>query len=171
MIGVWDGHSPLVEGSGFIAGSATVIGQITLGVDSSVWYGAVLRGDVEPISVGARTNIQDLCVLHGTGGRWSVTLGADVTVGHRAILHGCTIEDRVLVGMGAIVMDGAVVGEGTLIAAGSLVPPGTHVPAGSLWMGSPGKVVRQLRPEERAQILASAKRYVALANKHRNARY
>jgi len=171
MTGTYQGNTPVVEAAAFVAANATLLGRVSLGRESSVWYGSVLRGDVESITVGAESNIQDLCVVHGTTGRWSVTIGRQVTVGHRAILHGCTIGDRVLVGMGAIVMDGAIVGEDSLLGAGSLISPGMQIPAGSLVLGSPGRVIRPLRSEERDEIINSAKRYVSLAREHRESGY
>lgn len=150
----------------FIADTARVIGDVTLGEGSSVWFGAVVRGDVQPIRVGARTNIQDLSVLHVTSGRWPTVLGDDVTVGHRVILHGCTVHDRALIGMGAIVMDGAVIGEEAIVGAGALVTPGTQVPPQTLVVGSPARPVRELRAEEVADLRQSAEHYVALAARY-----
>ena len=157
------GKFPQLHHSVFVAPSATVIGNVEIGAGASVWYGAVVRGDVMPIRIGARTNIQDLSVLHGTTGEYGVEVGEDVTVGHRAILHGCTVGDGCLIGMGAIVLDGCVIGEGSLIAAGALLPPGTEVPPGSMVAGLPGKVVRELSDEEREQIRKGAGHYTELA--------
>ncbi|MED5465391.1 MAG: gamma carbonic anhydrase family protein, partial [Myxococcota bacterium] len=120
------------------------------------------------ITVGARTNIQDLSVVHVTTDQFNTIVGDDVTVGHRVILHGCTLKDRILVGMGSILMDGVVVEEDSLIGAGTLLTPGTHIPAGSLVLGSPGRVVRPLRDGERDEILLSAEHYTAVAERHRH---
>lgn len=162
----FEGVYPSLSPGCFIAPGAQVMGQVTLGQGSSVWYNCVLRGDVLPIRVGARTNIQDLSVLHVSGPDFACTIGDDVTVGHRAIIHGCTIKDRCLIGMGAIILDGAIIEDDCIIAAGALVPPGKHIPAGSLVMGSPGKVVRQVSAQDRENILHSAQHYVALAQQH-----
>lgn len=162
----FEGTFPTTGEAVFIAPGATVIGGVELGDHSSVWYNSVLRGDVCPITVGARTNIQDLSVIHVTSGRHPTVIGDEVTVGHRAIIHGCQIEDRCLIGMGAIVLDGAVIEEGSLIAAGALIPPGMRVPSGSLVMGSPGRVKRELSDGERDEIVASAHHYVELARRH-----
>jgi carbonic anhydrase/acetyltransferase-like protein (isoleucine patch superfamily) len=132
-----------------------------------VWFGAVVRGDLEPIRIGARTNIQDNATLHVVGGKFGTTLGDGVTVGHNAVVHGCTIEDGALVGMGAIVLDGARVGAESLVGAGALVAPGTVVPPRSLVLGSPGKVVRSLSAEELERIRSSASNYVAYAKRYR----
>lgn len=141
--------------------SAQVIGDVEIGADSSVWLNAVLRGDVNRIRVGDRTNIQDASVLHGMRGTHATLIGDEVTVGHGAILHGCTVEDRCLVGMGAIVLNGAVVGAGSIVAAGTLVAEGSVIPPGSLVMGSPGRVRRATTAEESASIRGYADRYVA----------
>jgi len=156
----------LVAPSAFIAEGAVVLGDVTLGEQSSVWFQAVLRGDVAPIRVGARTNIQDGCVLHADEG-FPCTLGDDVTIGHRAIVHGCTVEDRVLIGMGAIVMNGAVIGYDVIIAPGAVVPEGMHVPPNSLAMGLPAKVRRTLNPKDRARIAHAAEHYVQNAARYR----
>ncbi|SEQ10659.1 Carbonic anhydrase or acetyltransferase, isoleucine patch superfamily [Faunimonas pinastri] len=157
-----DGVSPELpaEGEYWIAENAVVVGKVRLDVDASVWFGAALRGDNEPIAVGARSNIQEHCVVHTDPG-FPVTVGADCTIGHRAILHGCTIEDNVLVGMGAIVLNGAVIGRNSLIGAGALVPEGKVIPENSLVVGIPGKIVRTLGPEGGENNRASAARYVA----------
>jgi len=152
-----------IHASAFIAPNATVLGNVTLGADASVWYGCVVRGDSEAIEIGAETNIQDLTVVHVTGGLHATTIGDRVTVGHRAILHGCTVHDRCLVGMGAIVLDGAVVGPGAIVAAGAVVPPGATIPPGQLAMGTPAHAVRPVTPAEDASIDESAAKYVELA--------
>ncbi len=141
--------------------SAQVVGDVEIGEDSSVWMNAVLRGDVNWIRVGDRTNVQDGSVLHGMKGTHPTRLGDEVTVGHGAILHGCVVEDRCLIGMGAIVLNGAVVGAGSIVAAGTLVAEGTAIPAGSLVMGSPGRVRRSTTGDEAASIRRYADHYVA----------
>lgn len=160
------GRLPTVAEGTWVAGSAQVIGDVVLGEGASVWYQSVLRGDVQPIRIGARTNIQDLTMVHVTSFTHATTIGEDCTVGHRAILHGCTLGDRVLVGMGAIVMDGAVIGDDCIIGAGALVTPGTQIPAGSMVIGSPGRVKRELNDQERQFLLLSAHHYVELSREH-----
>jgi carbonic anhydrase/acetyltransferase-like protein (isoleucine patch superfamily) len=150
----------------FIAGSASVVGDVVLGRDASIWYGAVIRGDLKGIRVGERSNIQDGAILHVTR-ELGVDVGEDVTVGHGAILHGCIVERECLIGMGAIILDGARVGEGSIVAAGSLVPEGRTVPPGRLVMGTPAKVVREVRFEERQKIRDMAQAYVELARVHK----
>lgn len=161
---------PLVPSLGrdvFVAPNATVIGDVVLGDEASVWFGAVLRGDVMSIRIGARSNVQDGSVVHVTGGKAATSVGCDVTVGHMAILHGCTVEDGVLVGMGSIVLDGAVVGAESVIAAGALVPPGMIVPPRSMVMGRPGKVVRPVRESDLEWTREAAKLYVEYARNFR----
>ncbi len=167
MIHSFEGVLPVLGKEAFVADGATVLGRVHLGEGASVWYGSVLRGDVGRIDVGARTNVQDLSVVHVTTGTFDTSIGNDVTVGHRVILHGCKVGDRVLVGMGAILLDGVEVADDCLIAAGGLLTPGTKIPPGSVVMGSPGKVVRPLREQERQLIAASALHYVELAARHR----
>ncbi|QRK06395.1 gamma carbonic anhydrase family protein [Archangium violaceum] len=162
--------TPRVHPSCFIEDSAQVIGDVELGEDSSVWFNSVLRGDVNPIRIGQRTNIQDLTMIHVTSNRYATHIGDDVTVGHHVVLHGCTVGNRVLVGMGAIVMDGVEIGDDCIIGAGTLLTPGTKIPPGSLVVGSPGKVKRTLTDEERAFLLESAKHYVHTAADHRASR-
>jgi carbonic anhydrase/acetyltransferase-like protein (isoleucine patch superfamily) len=147
---------------GFIAPTATVIGEVSLGEDTGIWYGAVIRGDRDRIEIGAGSNIQDNAVVHTSRG-YPTRIGREVSVGHGAILHGCTISDRVLVGMGAIIMNGAVVGEDTIIAAGAVVTEGSIIPAGSVVMGVPAKVVKQSTPDQREGIRRNAESYIALA--------
>jgi carbonic anhydrase/acetyltransferase-like protein (isoleucine patch superfamily) len=155
------GVTPKLGRGVFIAPSASVIGDVVIGDDSSVWFGAVLRGDAFPIRIGARTNIQDNAVVHITGGKAATSVGDDVTVGHLALIHGCTVGNRCLVGMGSILLDGAVIGDECFIAAGALVPPGMRVPTRSLVMGRPGKVVRMLAPADLEHIRDAAAVYVA----------
>jgi carbonic anhydrase/acetyltransferase-like protein (isoleucine patch superfamily) len=143
--------------------SAQLIGDVQVGEQSSVWFNSVLRGDVHRIRVGRRSNIQDLCVVHVLTELSPTEIGDDVTVGHRVVLHGCRLGNRVLVGMGAVVMDNVEVGDDCLIAAGALVSPGTRIPAGSLALGSPARIKRPLTEGERAGLLHSATNYVELA--------
>jgi carbonic anhydrase/acetyltransferase-like protein (isoleucine patch superfamily) len=160
------GLSPRVHPSCFIEESATLVGDVELGEDSSVWFNSVVRGDVNPIRIGRRTNIQDLSMVHVLSKKFGTAIGDDVTVGHHVVLHGCTIGNRVLVGMGAIVMDGVEVGDDCIIGAGALLSPGTKVPPGSLVVGSPAKVRRPITDEERAWLLQSASNYVGYAREH-----
>jgi carbonic anhydrase/acetyltransferase-like protein (isoleucine patch superfamily) len=160
-----DGIAPaLPAGFCFVADSARVIGNVEIGEDVGIWFGAVLRGDNERIAIGARTNIQDLCVLHTDPG-FPLTVGADCTVGHRATLHGCSIGDGTLVGMSATILNGARIGKYCLLGASALITEGKDIPDGSLVLGSPGKVVRQLTEAEIAGLKKSAERYVANARR------
>jgi carbonic anhydrase/acetyltransferase-like protein (isoleucine patch superfamily) len=163
----FQGVSPRLHPSVFVAEGAQVIGDVEVGEDSSIWYNTVLRGDVNRIRIGRRTNIQDLTVLHVHKDRFPCTVGDDVTVGHHAVVHGCTVGNRVLVGIGAIILDGVVIGDDSFIAAGTLLTPGTVVPAGSMVMGAPGKMKRALTSQERDGLLASAAGYVLNARAHR----
>jgi carbonic anhydrase/acetyltransferase-like protein (isoleucine patch superfamily) len=149
----------------FKADNATVIGSVTLGKEVGIWFGAVIRADKDRIVIGDRSNIQDNCVVHTTTGH-PVLIGNDVSVGHGAILHGCTIKDQVLVGMGAIVLNGAVVGEGSVIGAGAVVTEGMNVPPGSVVVGIPGKIIKQATEEQQKHILANATSYVELAGEY-----
>ena len=155
------------EGRFWIAPDAQVVGHVILAEDVGIWFGAAIRGDNEPIRIGARSNIQEGAVLHSDMG-FPLTIGADVTIGHRAILHGCTIGDGALIGMGATVMNGARIGAGSIIGAGALVTEGKEIPEGSLVMGAPAKVIRALDAETRQRLLGSAAHYVA--NAHRFAK-
>ncbi|MFJ3673160.1 gamma carbonic anhydrase family protein [Streptomyces sp. NPDC090106] len=159
------GREPDIDGTAFVAPGATVIGDVTLHAEASVWYGAVVRGDVERISVGAQSNIQDNCTLHADPG-FPVTVGARVSVGHNAVVHGATVEDDCLIGMGATVLNGAVIGAGSLVAAQALVPQGMVVPPGSLVAGVPAKVRRELTEEERQGVTLNGTLYADLAKAH-----
>jgi carbonic anhydrase/acetyltransferase-like protein (isoleucine patch superfamily) len=161
-----DGVAPELpeDGEVWVAPGAHVIGQVILRSGASVWFGSTLRGDNEPITVGARTNIQENCVLHTDMG-YPLTIAEDCTVGHKAMLHGCTIGAGSLIGMGATVLNGARIGRGCLIGAGALVTEGKEIPDGSLVMGAPGKVVRQLDDAARAALIDSATRYRANARR------
>jgi carbonic anhydrase/acetyltransferase-like protein (isoleucine patch superfamily) len=158
---------PTIHPSAFIASTASVMGNVTLGAEASVWYGAVLRGDLEAIEIGDQTNIQDLTMVHADPGI-PCRIGRRVGVGHRAILHGCTIEDECLVGMGSIILNGARIGTGSVIAAGALVPEQMEVPSGSLVMGVPGRIVRTVDAALAERIAGTWMRYVAHAKRHRN---
>lgn len=160
----FQGRQPQVHPTAFVHDSAELIGKVFLAEGSSVWPGCVLRGDISDIRVGAGSNVQDLTVIHTREGHPTV-VGRGVTVGHRAILHGCRVGDRTLVGMGAIVME-AVVGKECLIGAGALITAGMKIPAGSLVLGAPAKVVRKLRPEEKRMLARSERSYRALAKAH-----
>ncbi|WP_446831427.1 gamma carbonic anhydrase family protein [Candidatus Foliamicus sp.] len=151
----------------FVAADAIVIGAVTLGEDSSVWFGAVLRGDNEPIVIGARSNIQDGAVAHTDMG-YPTTVGEDVTVGHRVILHGCTVESGSTIGMGAILMNGSRIGANSLVAAGALIPEGREFAPGSLIVGVPGRQVRLLSDAERAEVARGADIYVRNARRFRD---
>jgi carbonic anhydrase/acetyltransferase-like protein (isoleucine patch superfamily) len=144
----------------WVAENATIIGDVELGDDASVWFGCVLRGDVFPIRVGRRTNVQDGTVIHVTGGEFATRIGDDVTVGHLALLHGCTVGNGVLVGMGSVVLDGAVLEDGSLLGAGSLLPPAARVPAGKLAIGRPAKVIRDLTDEDRRRAADAGRLYL-----------
>ncbi|MDH4185133.1 MAG: gamma carbonic anhydrase family protein [Nitrospinota bacterium] len=161
MLTPFKGIMPKVDPSAYIEQSAMVIGDVVIGPESSAWFHTVIRGDVNYIRIGARTNIQDGCVLHVTRNTFPLILGDDITVGHSVTLHGCVIEGSALIGMGAIILDGAVIEPNVIVAAGSLVPEGMRVPAGSLVMGFPAKVKRPLTDDEKARIAKSAANYVA----------
>ncbi|HWO18189.1 MAG TPA: gamma carbonic anhydrase family protein [Kofleriaceae bacterium] len=150
----------------FLAETCAVIGDVELGDEASVWYAAVLRGDVMAIRVGARTNLQDGVIVHVTSGLQGTVIGSDCTIGHGAILHACTIEDHCLIGMGATVLDGAVIGRGSLIGAGSLVTPGTVIPPETLALGWPARAKRPVNRKERDQIEYGATHYVELARRY-----
>ncbi len=150
----------------WVAPSADVMGDVTLGEDASVWYQCVLRGDIAPIVLGSRSNLQDLTMVHVDEGV-PCTIGADVGVGHRCILHGCTIEDGCLIGMGAVLLNNVHVGAGSVIGAGAVVTEGMRIPPGSLVLGVPAKVVRPVDAELRSRIRLTSEHYVALARRHR----
>jgi len=171
-IRTFEDNIPQLAPSVFIDESAVVIGNVSIGDDSSVWPCCSVRGDIHSITIGKRTNIQDGCVLHVTHdseyapGGAKLTVGDDVTVGHNVVLHACTIEDRCLIGMGSIILDGAVVQTGAMVGAGSLVPPHKILEGGYMWLGSPVKKVRPLTDKETAFLDYSAAHYVALKNRH-----
>ena len=160
MLRPFRGIHPQVDPSVYIDQSAQIIGDVTIGADSSVWMNVVIRGDVHRIRIGRRTNIQDGTIIHVMRDTHPTHVGDDVTVGHAAVLHGCTIEDRCLIGMGAMLLNGATIGHDSIVAAGTLVTEETRIPARSLVMGRPGKVKRALTDEEVASILDYSARYV-----------
>lgn len=151
---------PRINESNFIAPSADIIGDVTLGDEASVWFNCTIRGDVNWIEIGARSNVQDNCCIHVTNQTCPTKIGDEVTIGHGAVIHGCTLHDRVLVGMNAVILDKAVIESDVIIAAGSLVPPGKTMPSGHLCMGSPCKPVRKLTDEEIASIRQYSQNYV-----------
>lgn len=164
MIRAYRGKAPQVAASAYVDAAATVIGDVQIGEESSVWPGVVIRGDVHYVRIGVRTNVQDGSVLHVMRDEHPLILGDDVTIGHGVILHGCTIESRCLIGMGSIILNGARIGTGSIVAAGTLVPEGMVVPAGSLVMGHPGKVKRALAEADQKSINDYAQRYVEYKN-------
>lgn len=160
---------PSVDDTAWVAPNATLVGSVALGAGASVWYGAVLRADNEPITIGARSNVQDNCSFHVDQGK-PVVLGEGVSVGHNAVVHGATVGDHVLIGMGAVVMNGAVIGTESMVAAGCLVTEGTIVPPRSLIAGVPGKVRRELTDDEVANLHQNARTYEAHRDLHREGR-
>ncbi len=160
------GMHPHVAASTFIAPGARLIGDVTVGDESSIWYNCVARGDVQSIRIGARSNVQDGSVIHVTTRTHATVIGDDVLIGHLAMIHGCTIEDHGFIGLGAIVMDGCVVEEDGMLAAGALLTPGKRIGRGELWAGRPARLLRALSPEDIARNRAGAAGYVALAKRH-----
>ena len=169
MIVAFEGHRPRIDPTAFVPDAAVVIGDVTVGPQSSLWFHTVVRGDVHHVRIGARTNVQDNATVHVVRERLPTILGDDVTVGHNVVLHGCRVEDGCLIGMGAIVLDGAVVGARSLVGAGALVTPGTDIPPQSLVLGSPAKRVRALNDDELERLRVSAANYVSLAERYRQA--
>jgi carbonic anhydrase/acetyltransferase-like protein (isoleucine patch superfamily) len=174
MIG-FGGRTPRVDPSAFVAPGAQLIGDVEIGPEASIWYNCVLRGDVNRIRIGARTNIQDGSVIHvdspqaGDAEGHPTLIGEDVLIGHVAMVHGCILHDRAFVGLGSIVMDGCVVESDAMLAAGAMLTPGRRIPSGQLWAGRPAKYVRNLRPEELAGQRSGVAHYVALAKAHAEA--
>lgn len=163
----YKGIAPRIHPSCFIAENAVIIGDVEIGPDSNIWYGCVLRGDVNNITIGARTNIQDGTVIHVSSTTQGSYIGDDVTVGHMALIHACTIGNRVLVGMKSCIMDDAQVGDEAIVAACALIPPRKSVPARELWAGQPARLMRAVTDDDVADILHSATHYVDLANSHK----
>ena len=167
MIKSFEGIKPKIDDSCFIAETAVVIGDVVLEENVNVWYGTVIRGDVNYVRIGKNTNVQDNTVIHVDSGGYPTIIGDNVTIGHGAIVHACNIGNNTLIGMGAIVLDGAEIGENVILGAGALVPPGKKIPSNSLAVGSPAKVVRELGEEEIEKRIHHAHRYAALAEKHK----
>ena len=172
-IRTFENHEPKIAPSAFVDESAVVTGDVVIGADSSVWPMCSVRGDIHSISIGERSNIQDGSILHVThdsefapGGN-ALSIGDNVTVGHSAVVHACTVEDLVLVGMGSVILDGAVIKAGVIVGAGSLVPPGKVLESGYLWLGSPVRRARELTDREKAHLAYSAAHYVDLKNRHK----
>ena len=163
MILSLDGVVPTIDPSAWVAPTASVIGDVHVGAGSSVWFAVVIRGDDQPIRIGARTNVQDGSVVHITADNGPTTIGDDVTIGHGAIIHACTLEDWAFVGMGATVLDGAVIGRGGMLAAGALLTPNKRVGPHELWAGSPARLVRHMDAAEQALFARNAPHYVELA--------
>jgi carbonic anhydrase/acetyltransferase-like protein (isoleucine patch superfamily) len=161
-------HSPRIDPEAVILPGAVVVGDVTIEPAASVFFGAVLRGDVNSIRLGRGSNVQDQAVIHVSSDGYSTDVGQDVTIGHAAVVHACTVGDGSLIGIGAIVMDGAVVGPGSIIGAGALVPPGSEIPPGVLAVGQPARVRRDVTPDEAAGLLRSAQNYASLARSYRS---
>lgn len=159
---------PDIDESVFIGDGAVITGDVKIGKDSSIWFNAVIRGDVHFIRIGERTNIQDGCILHVTNGRSSLSIGNDVTVGHNAVVHGCTVKDNVLIGMGAVILDNSIVNSNSLIAAGSVVKEGFEIPEGVLAAGIPARIIRDLKETEILKINESSRGYVNYAKDYLN---
>lgn len=157
---------PTIDETVFVAESADIIGKVTIGKNSNIWYNTVLRADVNTITIGENTNIQDGSVVH-IADNYPTVIGDNVTVGHKALVHGCTVGNNTLIGMGSIVLDGAEIGDYTLLGAGSLVPPGKKIPSGVLALGSPAKVIRELTEEEKQNLVESALKYVKVADNYK----
>jgi len=166
MLKEYKGKKPQISNANFVAETADIIGDVKLDESVNVWYNTVIRGDVNQINIGKRTNVQDLSVIH-VDTAYATNIGEDVTIGHQCIIHGCTIDDRVLVGMGSIIMNGALIESDVIIGAGTLIPQNKKIPSKSLVIGSPGKVIRTLTDAELEDIKASASDYVALSNHHK----
>ncbi len=166
MIKTINGKAPIIHKDCFVAENATVVGEVTIGINTNIWYGVVIRSDMDITTIGENTNIQENSTVHNDFGI-STTIGDNVTIGHNCVIHGCTLGNNVLVGMGSIVLNGAEVGENTIIGAGSLVTQNKKIPSGVLCMGSPAKVIRELTEEEIQSIKDSAKHYVELSKIHK----
>ena len=161
------GIHPTIDRAAFIAPGAVVTGNVTIGAESSVWFGCIMRGDVHSVTIGARTNIQDGTVIHVTRGDGPTFIGSGITIGHRALLHACRLEDDCFIGMGAILLDNVVVESGAMVAAGAMVPPGKRVAKGQIWAGNPAKYFRDLTEKEAEFIPVSAQNYVDLAQEYK----
>ena len=159
-----NGISPTYGDNCWFAPNATIVGNVTMGQDCTIWFNAVVRGDVNRITLGNRCNVQDGAVIHCTYQKFATSIGDYVSIAHNAVVHGCTIEDRVLIGMGAIVMDGAVIGEGSIIAAGAIVTQNTIVPPGSIYAGNPARLLKPVSPEQAEIFMRTADNYVLYAS-------
>lgn len=168
MLHSFDGNFPKISEDCFIAEGSQIIGNVTIEDGSSVWFNAVIRGDTNKIFIGRKTNIQDNCTIHVNSGDNPVSIGNGVTVGHNAILHGCTIKDNSLIGMGAIILDGAIIGENTMIGAGTLITGGKEIPDGVLCVGSPGRVIRKLSEKEIDELRKDDEHYFEYGMKMKN---
>jgi carbonic anhydrase/acetyltransferase-like protein (isoleucine patch superfamily) len=166
LIRSFAGKAPRLHDSVFAVDDAVILGDVEIGAESSVWFGAVLRGDVNFIRIGARTNVQDLTVIHVNARTHPTVIGDEVTIGHRVVLHGCTVMNRCLIGIGSVVLDGAVVGEEAMVGAGAIVPPNMKVPPRTLVLGAPARVKRDLTAEELAHLPQSAASYVQHAREY-----
>jgi carbonic anhydrase/acetyltransferase-like protein (isoleucine patch superfamily) len=168
MVRSYQGRTPRIAPDAYVQETAQVIGDVEIGPFSSVWFHSVLRGDVNRIRIGRESNVQDLCTVHVTHDLWPTIVGDGVTVGHRVVLHGCTVGDYALIGIGAVLLDGVEIGSEALVGAGALVAPGTKIPPRTLALGSPAKPIRDLRPEELEHLHRSAANYVAYARSYRS---
>lgn len=162
----YDTARPQLHPTAVVLPGSVIAGDVAIGEFSSVWFNCVVRGDVHSICIGARTNIQDLSMLHVTNGKFALSIGDEVSIGHRAIVHGCTVESQVLVGMGAVLLDGCVISSRSIVAAGSVVREGQQIPSGVLAAGVPARIVRELTPEEQDSIAAIAAQYVGYAQNY-----
>ena len=169
MIYTFNGKTPIIPLSAYLAPSVDIIGDVILGDEASLWFGTVVRGDMHHIRIGRRTNVQDNCTIHVTTDIYPAVLGDEVTVGHNAIIHGCVIANRCLIGMGAVIMDGVEIGEGSLIAAGAVISPGTVVPPRSLFAGVPGKQRREVTDAEYDEIIERAQHYIDFSRQYKAA--
>lgn len=168
------GKAPLIHSTAFIAPGARIIGEVTIGAEASVWYNCVLRADVQRIEIGARSNVQDGTVIHGTGAHGGAPgapaiIGEDCLIGHGALIHAATLENGAFVGMGAMAMDGARIGQGAMLGAGALLSPGKEIPEGQVWIGRPARFLRSLDPGHRASLARQIAHYCSLAARHRQA--
>lgn len=166
ILRAYDGKTPRLGDRVFVAENAALIGDVELGDDASIWYGTTVRGDVNRIRIGSRTNVQDNCTIHVNHDQWATVIGDEVTIGHGAIVHGCTVERGALIGMGSRVLDGAMIGESALVGAGTLVPEGMRVPPRVLVVGVPARVKRDLTEEELARLDQSWRHYVAYKDRY-----
>jgi gamma-carbonic anhydrase len=167
LVRAYAGQTPRIHETVLTAEGSVVVGDVEIGAESSLWFGTVVRGDVNAVRIGSRTNLQDLTVVHVTSGTHPTVVGDEVTVGHRVVLHGCTIRDRALIGIGSVILDGAEVGPEAMVGAGALVPPGMKVPPRTLVLGAPARPIRSLTEAEVAHLRESAERYVAYAARYR----